>query len=99
MSAYYNEHDAKTAAWLRELIRAGVIADGTVDERSIVDVTAGDVAGFVQCHFFAGIGGWSYALRLARLLCLSPANALLGAALTRIKVQFVRGVPGVMTDE
>jgi hypothetical protein len=27
MAAYYNEHDAKTAAWLRELIKAGVIAD------------------------------------------------------------------------
>jgi hypothetical protein len=24
-----------------------------------------DLAGYVQCHFFAGIGGWSYALRLA----------------------------------
>jgi DNA (cytosine-5)-methyltransferase 1 len=65
MSAYYNEHDAKTAAWLRELIREGLIADGEVDERSIVDVSLGDVRGFTQCHFFAGIGGWSYALRLA----------------------------------
>lgn len=65
MSAYYNENDPKTAAWLRELIRAGLIADGEVDERSITDVTADDLRGFVQCHFFAGIGGWSYALRLA----------------------------------
>ena len=24
-----------------------------------------DLKGFTQCHFFAGIGGWSYALRLA----------------------------------
>jgi DNA (cytosine-5)-methyltransferase 1 len=65
VSAYYNENDPKTAAWLRELIKAGLIADGEVDERSIVDVQPGDVRGFVQCHFFAGIGGWSYALRLA----------------------------------
>lgn len=65
MSAYYNENDLKTAAWLRELIKAGLIADGEVDTRSIVDVQASDLAGFVQCHFFAGIGGWSYALRLA----------------------------------
>lgn len=65
MSAYYNEHDAPTAAWLRELVKAGLIADGEVDTRSIVDVSAGDVRGFAQCHFFAGIGGWSYALRLA----------------------------------
>ena len=24
-----------------------------------------DIAGYTQCHFFAGIGIWSYALRLA----------------------------------
>jgi DNA (cytosine-5)-methyltransferase 1 len=65
MSAYYNENDPFAAAWLRELIKAGLIADGEVDERDIRDVTADDVRGFVQCHFFAGIGGWSYALRLA----------------------------------
>jgi DNA (cytosine-5)-methyltransferase 1 len=51
--------------WLRELIKAGLIADGEVDERSITDVRPDDLRGFVQCHFFAGIGGWSYALRLA----------------------------------
>ena len=65
MAAYYNENDPKAAAWLRELIKAGLIADGEVDERSIVDVRPDDLRGFVQCHFFAGIGGWSYALRLA----------------------------------
>ena len=65
MSAYYNEIDPFTVLWLRELIRVGVIADGVVDNRSIVDVDATDVKGFTQCHFFAGIGGWSYALRLA----------------------------------
>jgi DNA (cytosine-5)-methyltransferase 1 len=66
MAAYYNEIDPKTAAWLRELMKAGLIADGEVDTRSIVDVRPDDLRGFVQCHFFAGIGGWSYALRLAR---------------------------------
>ena len=65
MTAYYNENDPKAAAWLRELIARGHIAPGVVDERSIEDVTADDLAGFVQCHFFAGIGVWSYALRLA----------------------------------
>jgi len=65
MTAYYNEHDPKAAAWLRELIARGHIAPGVVDERSIEDITADDLAGFVQCHFFAGIGVWSYALRLA----------------------------------
>ncbi len=65
MKAYYNEHDKFAAAWLRELIKEGLIADGEVDERDIQDVQPGDLAGFAQCHFFAGIGGWSYALRLA----------------------------------
>lgn len=63
--AYYNEFDPNAAAWLRELIKRGLIADGEVDTRSIVDVRADDLRGFTQCHWFAGIGGWSYALRLA----------------------------------
>ena len=63
--AYYNEIDPQAAAWLRELIKRGAIADGEVDERSIVDVRADELAGFTQCHFFAGIGVWSYALRNA----------------------------------
>ena len=62
---YYNENDPKAAAWLLELIRSGLIPDGKVDERSIADVQPGDLEGFTQCHFFAGIGGWSYALQLA----------------------------------
>ena len=65
MTAYYNEIDKFAAAWLRELIKAGHIAPGYVDERSIEDVTANDLKGFTQCHFFAGIGVWSYALRKA----------------------------------
>jgi DNA (cytosine-5)-methyltransferase 1 len=65
MTAYYNEFDKFAAAWLRQLIEAGHIAPGIVDERSIEDVTPGDLAGFTQCHFFAGIGVWSYALRRA----------------------------------
>jgi DNA (cytosine-5)-methyltransferase 1 len=65
VTAYYNENDPKAAAWLRELIKQGAIANGEVDERSIEDVTASDLRDFIQCHFFAGIGGWSYALRLA----------------------------------
>lgn len=65
MSAYYNEIDPFAAQWLRNLIAAKFIARGEVDERSIVDVRSDDLKGFTQCHFFAGIGGWSYALRLA----------------------------------
>ena len=62
---YYNEIDPYAAEWLRNLIKAGLIPDGEVDTRSIVDVSADDLRGFTQCHFFAGIGGWAYALRLA----------------------------------
>lgn len=65
MKAYYNENDPKAAAWLRELINSGLIMAGDVDERSIEDVQPDDVAGYVRCHFFAGIGGWDYALQLA----------------------------------
>lgn len=63
--AYYNEFDPGAAAWLRNLISMGLIADGDVDERSILDVRPDDLRGYTQCHFFAGIGGWSEALRLA----------------------------------
>jgi DNA (cytosine-5)-methyltransferase 1 len=63
--AYYNEFDKGVAAWLRELIKAGHIAPGDVDERDIQDVLPSDLASYTQCHFFAGIGVWSYALRRA----------------------------------
>lgn len=62
MVAYYNEIDPGAAAWLRELIKQGHIADGIVDERSIEDVTPQELTEYTQCHFFAGIGVWSYAL-------------------------------------
>ena len=65
MAAYYNELDPFAADWLLQLIRAGHIAPGEVDTRSIEDVTPDDLTGFAQCHFFAGIGTWSYALRHA----------------------------------
>lgn len=65
MSAYYNEIDPAAAEWIRELIRGGHIAPGDVDERDIRDVRPDELRGYTQCHFFAGIGGWSLALRLA----------------------------------
>ena len=65
MTAYYNEFDPFAANWLRELIKDGLIAPGVVDERSITEVLPDDLSEFTQCHFFAGIGGWSIALRLA----------------------------------
>ena len=65
MKAYYNEFDPKIAAWLRELIAMGVLMDGDVDDRSIVEVQASDLTGYTRCHFFAGIGVWDYALQHA----------------------------------
>lgn len=62
---YYNEINPDAAAWLRELIRAGHIAPGIVDERSITEIDPEEIQNYCQRHFFAGIGGWSYALRLA----------------------------------
>ncbi len=64
-TAYYNEIDPYAATWLRNLIDQGHVAPGVVDERSIGDLRPEDLDGFAQCHFFAGIGGWSLALRLA----------------------------------
>lgn len=69
---YYNEWDPQAAAWLRELIKAGHIPQGIVDERSITEVTPADLSGFTQCHFFAGIGGWSRALQLADIPATVP---------------------------
>lgn len=63
--AYYNEIDPAACAVLEQLIADGVIAPGVVDSRSIKDVQPDDLAGFTQCHFFAGGGLWSVAARLA----------------------------------
>ncbi|HAN92936.1 MAG TPA: DNA cytosine methyltransferase [Nitrospira sp.] len=65
MTAYHNEVDPFAAEWLRALERNGQIAPGVVDGRSIRRVRPEQVAGATQAHFFAGIGGWSHALRIA----------------------------------
>lgn len=69
---YYNEWDKGAADWLRELIKAGHIPPGIVDERSITEVKKEDLAGFTQCHFFCGIGGWPHALQLAGIPATVP---------------------------
>ncbi|WP_377838662.1 DNA cytosine methyltransferase [Bosea sp. UC22_33] len=63
--AYYNEIDRDAVHVLRSLIADGFIADGDVDDRSIVDVRPDDLVGYTQCHFFAGAGLWSVAARIA----------------------------------
>lgn len=72
MSVYYNEYDAKAAQWLRNLIEAGLIPPGDVDERSIADVKAETLERYTQCHFFAGIGGWPLALQIAGVRADEP---------------------------
>lgn len=44
--AYYNEIDPEKAAWIRELIKAQVVAPGEVDERDIKLVQPADLRGF-----------------------------------------------------
>ena len=65
MRVYYNEWDKYCAQWLRNLIAAGLIPAGDVDDRDIRLVQPGDLIGYDQCHFFAGIAGWTLALDLA----------------------------------
>lgn len=66
MIDYYNEIDPYPAQWIRNLIEAGHLPPGDVDERSIEDVRPSDLVGYRNCHFFAGIGVWALALRNAR---------------------------------
>lgn len=65
MKAYYNEIDRYCCDWLSNLMDAGHITPGTIDDRSIADVSPDDVKGFERVHWFAGIAGWDHALDLA----------------------------------
>jgi len=51
----YNDNDATSCAWLRELIGAGWIPEGEVVERSITDLDPAECGD--TFHAFAGIGG------------------------------------------
>lgn len=62
---YYNEFHPPAAAILRGLIADKLIPEGDVDDRSITNVQPSDLKRYTQCHFFAGIGGWSLALQFA----------------------------------
>ena len=64
-SIYYNDNCPQVCAWIRQLMFDGLIPYGVVDSRSILDVEPADLEGFTQCHFFCGIAGWAYALKLA----------------------------------
>jgi DNA (cytosine-5)-methyltransferase 1 len=62
---YYNDNDSFSVKWLKALIAEGLIPKGDVDDRSITEIKPSELDGYTQCHFFAGIGGWPYALRLS----------------------------------
>ena len=65
MSVAYNEIDPYCCAWLENLMVAGAIPTGKIFCRDIRDLQSDELRGFDQIHFFAGIGGWPYALELA----------------------------------
>ena len=64
-SIYYNDNDPYCAEWLANLIAAGHLPAGEVDQRDVREVGPHDLEGYGQAHFFAGIGGWPYALGIA----------------------------------
>lgn len=65
MSAYYNDNEPFVCAWMQNLMDAGLITQGVIDNRPIQEVRADEIKDYTRCHFFAGIAGWDYALRLA----------------------------------
>jgi DNA (cytosine-5)-methyltransferase 1 len=69
---YYNEFDPFASAWLQNLIDDNLIPSGIIDTRSITEIKPDDLKSYNQCHFFAGIAGWSYALQLAGISSDSP---------------------------
>ena len=62
---YYNDIDTNVCEWAKELIKAGIVPAGEVDNRSIEDIDPSDLRDFTQCHFFCGLLGWPLALKLA----------------------------------
>ena len=59
----YNENEPFAVRWLEQLQERNLIQRGTILERSITELRPEDCDS--TSHFFAGIGGWSYALQLA----------------------------------
>ena len=65
MTAWYNDNDAYCAQWLRNLIAAGLLPAGEVDDRDMRDIEPDELRGYPVQHWFSGVGGWPLALRLA----------------------------------
>ena len=63
---FYNDNDPFCHDWQKYLASHQFIPGGFFDDQSIHEISASDLSGFRQCHFFAGIGGWSRALEIIR---------------------------------
>ena len=61
----YNEIDPFAVQWLRALVAEGHVAPGVVEQTGVEHFRPRHVEHATQAHFFAGIGVWSHALRLA----------------------------------
>lgn len=55
---YYGDNNAHACQWVRELIAAGLVPEGDVDERDIREVRPADLVGYERVHHFAGVCGW-----------------------------------------
>lgn len=62
---FYNEFEPYAAKWLDNLQLQDQIPRGIVDARDVRFIKSAELTEYTQCHFFAGIGGWSAALRIA----------------------------------
>ncbi len=62
---FYNDNDEKVCAWSRALVKAGEIPAGDVVCKSIADIKPDELKPYTQCHFFNGLSGWAYALKIA----------------------------------
>lgn len=62
---FYNEIEPFAVEWLGNLIAFELIPAGEVCSQSIKELDPNEIRRFNQAHFFAGVAGWSEALRLA----------------------------------
>ena len=65
MRALYNDNDPTAYAWLTRLVAAGHLPAGDVSPAPVQLLTPEAVAPYGSAHFFAGVGGWPLALRMA----------------------------------
>lgn len=62
---YYNDNDRYCCDILRARIADGNLPRGFVDEKDISEVSVEGIKKYAQAHFFAGVGGWPYAVELS----------------------------------